>query len=99
MVRTQLESVPAPARPAIDVQLHTVEKVEAILREAGGPVKRARIHEELRKQNAGTTPARLNRVLQYLYDHRMIVEGSKGIQWTVSRGAALRNSVPFDRPL
>lgn len=99
MVRSQLASVPAPARPAIDVQLHTVEKVEAILREAGMPVKRARIHEELRKQNAGTTPARLNRVLQYLYDHRMIVEGSKGVQWTYSGSAKLRAAVAMGRPI
>ena len=99
MVRSTLETVPAPARPAIDVQLHTVEKVEAILREKGEPMKRARLHEALRKQGAGTTPARLNRVLQYLYDHHMIVEGSKGVQWTHNDSPSLAYAAAFGRSM
>lgn len=99
MVHSTLELVPVPARPKIDVQLFTVEKVEAILREKGEPMKRARLHEALRKQGAGTTPARLNRILQYLYDHHMIVEGSKGVQWTWSDNPRLEYGMAFGRSM
>jgi hypothetical protein len=84
-------------KPPVDVQLATVERVEAILRETGRPVSRNHIHERLRELHAGTTPARLNRALQYLYDHRMIVEGSKGIQWTFSGNAKLRRAAALGR--
>lgn len=84
-------------KPAIDVQVTTLERVEAILRDASGPVSRNYIHERLREQHAGTTPARLNRALQYLYDHRMIVEGSKGIQWTFSGNPRLRRAAALGR--
>jgi hypothetical protein len=84
-------------KPAVDVQVTTLERVEAVLREAGGPVSRNYIHERLKELKAGTTPARLNRALQYLYDHRMIVEGSKGIQWTFSGNEKLRRSAALGR--
>ena len=84
-------------KPAIDVQVTTLERVEAILREAGVPVSRNYLHEKLRGLHAGTTPARLNRALQYLYDHRMIVEGGKGIQWTFSGSGKLRRAAALGR--
>lgn len=84
-------------KPTVDVQVTTLERVEAVLREAGEPVSRSYLHERLRKLHAGTTPARLNRALRYLYDHRMIVEGSKGIQWTFSGNQKLRRAVALGR--
>ncbi|MHB1261058.1 MAG: hypothetical protein ACYC2H_05010 [Thermoplasmatota archaeon] len=76
-----------PAKP--DVLLGTVERVEEILQNAQGPVSKNYLHQQLVARQAGTTPARLNRVLQYLNSHRMIVEGSKGIQWTHNTSASL----------
>jgi hypothetical protein len=76
-----------PAKP--DVMLRTVERVEEILKEAEGPVSKNYLHEHLDARKAGTTPARLNRVLAYLSTRKMIVEGSKGIQWTHSTSASL----------
>ncbi len=84
-------------KPTIDVQVTTLERVEVVLREAGEPVSRNFIHEKLKGLHAGTTPARLNRALQYLYDHRMIVEGSKGIQWTFTGNEKLRRAAALGR--
>lgn len=84
-------------KPAIDVQLVTVERVEAVLREAAGPVSRAYIHRALDEGKSGTTPARLNRVLDYLFTHRMAVEGSKGIQWTLGSSLSLRQARAIGR--
>src|SRR5687767_2030446 len=76
---------PRPAEAAKpDVLLGTVERVEEILQAAEGPVSKNYLHEHLKARQAGTTPARLNRVLQYLARRKMVVEGSKGIQWTHS---------------
>ena len=84
-------------RPAVDIQVTTLERVEGILRKAGTPVSRNFLHDQLRQSHAGTTPARLNRALQYLYDHRMIVEGRKGIQWTFSGNEKLRRAAALGR--
>ncbi len=84
-------------KPAVDVQVTTLERVEAVLRQAGVPVSRNYLHAKLKALHAGTTSARLNRALQYLYDHRMIVEGSKGIQWTFSGNEKLRRAVALGR--
>ena len=84
-------------KPDVDVNLHTVERVEAILREAGRPVSRNYLLQKLKEAGGGTNSPRLNRVLQYLYDHRMIVEGSKGIQWTFSGDERLRRAVALGR--
>lgn len=45
-------------KPTVDVQVTTLERVEAVLREAGEPVSRNYIHERLKALKAGTTPAR-----------------------------------------
>ncbi|MGB0651760.1 MAG: hypothetical protein ACPGQL_01035 [Thermoplasmatota archaeon] len=75
--------------PPVDVQVATLERVEAVLRAAQGPVSRNHILARLKEQGRGTTSARLNRALGYLFDHAMAVEGSKGIQWTYSQSASL----------
>jgi hypothetical protein len=84
-------------KPAVDVQLTTVERVEAILRDASVPVSRNHIHRALKAQHAGTTPARLNRALDYLLARGMAVEGSKGIQWTFSRSQSLKRARAIGR--
>ncbi len=86
-----LEAVaPLPTRPKVDVQLFTVEKVEAILREAEVPVSRQWILDRLREEGVATTRQRLNRALEYLMGHKWVVEGSKGVLWTHSGSARLR---------
>lgn len=98
MVRGPVCLVPvAVASRAVDIQVSTLERVERILQDAGEPVSKAYIHTRLKEMNAGTTPARLNRALQYLYDHRMIVSGSKGIQWTFSGNERLRRAAALGR--
>lgn len=87
----------AVAKPTVDIQVSTLERVERILQEAGEPVSKSYIHARLQDMNAGTTPARLNRALQYLYDHRMIVSGSKGFQWTFSGNEGLRRAAALGR--
>lgn len=84
-------------KPRIDVFLTTVERVEAILRYASVPVSRGHIHRALEAQKAGTTPARLNRALSYLFERGMAVEGSKGIQWTFSQSASLKRARAIGR--
>lgn len=86
-------------KPDVDVNLHTVERVEAILREAGRPVSRNYLLQRLKETGGGTNSPRLNRVLQYLYDHRMIVEGSKGIQWTFSGNPRVRRAAELGHPV
>lgn len=86
-------------RPKIDVNLSTVERIEAILRAAEGPISRYRIHKELANLSASTTAARLNRALDYLYRRHDIVEGSKGVQWTRNDSEALRRAVLNGRRL
>jgi hypothetical protein len=87
----------AVAKPSVDIQVSTLERIERILQEAEEPVSKTYIHARLKELNAGTTPARLNRALQYLYDHRMIVSGSKGIQWTFSGNERLRRAAALGR--
>jgi hypothetical protein len=86
-------------KPVVDVNLHTVERIEAILREADGPVSRNYILQKLKESGGGTNSPRLNRALQYLYDHRMIVEGSKGVQWTRSDSSRIRRAVALGKRL
>ncbi len=75
--------------PRVDVQVGTLERVEAVLREAPGPVSRNYILSCLKAEGRGTTRPRLNRALGYLFAHAMAVEGSKGIQWTHSQSTSL----------
>ncbi len=81
------------------MQLFTVERIEAVLRKAGVPVSRAYLHARLSGQHAGTTPARLNRAVDYLVGHGMAVEGSKGIQWTANASPRLLYAAMYGKSL
>lgn len=91
-------SVPS-ASAGVDVNLATVEAVEAILRGAETPVTRYYVRRRLAEIGRGTTPARLNRALGYLVGHGLAVEGSKGLQWTSSGSASLRRAAATGRRL
>lgn len=83
----------------VDVNLGTVEAIEAVLREAEGPVTRYYVRARLKEQGRSTTPARLNRALGYLFAHALAIEGSKGIQWTYSASASLRRASAIGKRL
>jgi hypothetical protein len=86
------------AKP-VDVQVTLLERVEQVLREAGEPVSRNYILGALKESGGSTNSPRLNRALQYLGDHKMVMEGSKGIQWTHSGSERIRRSVALGKRL
>lgn len=77
---------------ALDVNLGTVRNVEAVLRDADGPVSRYYILQRLKERGASTNQPRLNLALDYLIEKRMVFEGSKGIQWTFSDNEELQRA-------
>jgi hypothetical protein len=83
----------------VDVNLGTVEAIEAILRDAEGPVTRYYVRAHLKQEGRSTTPARLNRALGYLFAHALAIEGTKGIQWTHSGSASLRRAIATGKRL
>lgn len=89
----------AVTEPPVDVQVGTLERVEAVLRSADAPVSRNYILAALKEQGRGTTSPRLNRALGYLFAHAMAVEGSKGIQWTHSQSPSLARARATGRRL
>lgn len=86
-------------RAEVDVNLGTVEAIEAILREAGVPVTRYYLRKTLGEMGRSTTPERLNRALDYLLRLELAFEGSKGIQWVASGNAGLRAAAATGRKL
>jgi hypothetical protein len=74
----------AVASPAhqLDITLGTTEVVMSLLHEAGDPVSRNWLLDQLKRLGHTTTRARLNRALQFCFDLHLAIEGSKGIQWT-----------------
>ncbi len=85
--------------PRVDVQVATLEGIEAVLQDAQGPVSRNYILANLKADGRGTTSPRLNRALGYLFRHGMAVEGSKGIQWTHSQSPSLARARAVGRRL
>lgn len=89
----------ATASASVDVNLGTVEAVERVLQDAEGPVTRYYVRKRLSEMGRATTPARLERVLGYLFSHDLAIEGSKGIQWTRSGSDSLRRASVSGREL
>jgi len=86
-------------RPTPDVTLSTAEMVRDLLRRAAVPVSRNWLLTELHARGRGTTRPRLNRALSFFLDLGLAVEGSKGIQWTHSASASLRDAASAGRTL
>lgn len=78
---------PTAHRP--DITLGTTEVVMSLLQEAGDPVSRNWLLERLKETGHTTSRARLNRALDFCFDHGMAIEGSKGIQWTHTTSPSL----------
>lgn len=93
-----MPSLVLPKQSEPDVNLGTLRNVEAVLRHASIPVSRYYLLRELERAGRGTTQARLNVALTYLFDHEMAIEGERGVQWTRSRSASLRRAVATGRP-
>jgi len=72
-----------------DVPLGTTEVVMSILQEAGDPVSRDWILRQLKDSGHTTTPARLNRALEFCFEHGLAIEGSRGVQWTHTTSPSL----------
>jgi len=66
----------------VDVNLSTAETVQSFLEKAGVPVSRNWLLEQLGRTGHSTTRPRLNRVLNHFIGLGLVVEGSKGVQWT-----------------
>lgn len=77
----------------VDITLGTTEVVMSLLAEAGDPVSRNWILERLQESGHTTSRARLNRALQFCFDLRLAIEGSKGIQWTHTTSPSLLRSL------
>lgn len=61
----------------------------SLLQEAGDPVSRNWLLERLSESGHTTSRARLNRALDFCFEHGMAIEGSKGIQWTHTTSPSL----------
>ena len=85
--------------PVPNVTLNTAEAVRDLLRRAAVPVSRNWLLTQLQTQGRSTTRPRLNRALTFFLDLGLAVEGSKGIQWTHSASASLRNAATTGRAL
>jgi hypothetical protein len=89
----------AVARTAIrvDVTLGTTEVVMSLLQEAGHPVSRNWLLERLKETGHTTSRARLNRALRFCLDLGLVVEGSKGMQWTHTTSPSLLRALAKGR--
>lgn len=67
---------------SVDVNLSTAETVQSLLEDAGVPVSRNWLLEHLRSQGHATSRKRLNRALEHYFALGLVIEGSKGVQWT-----------------
>lgn len=89
---TAIEGNVARASRPVTVTDATLGHVEDVLKAAPGPVNRAYILRQLKAMGASTNPPRLNRALAFFAQHDMLVEGSKGIQWTHSLSKSLQRA-------
>lgn len=83
----------------VDVNLATVEAIQAILEAAEAPVSRYYILKQLKAQGRSTVQPRLDRALDYFFRHKLAIEGSKGIQWTYNPGERLQRGIAKGRRL
>lgn len=82
---------------APDVYLSTVELIGATLQRASVPVSRNWLLVQLSRKGHSTTRQRLNRALGHYSRLGVVVEGSKGIQWTHSDSESLRRASVLGR--
>jgi Fe2+ or Zn2+ uptake regulation protein len=65
----------------------------SLLQEAGDPVSRNWLLERLKESGHTTSRARLNRALDFCFEHGLAIDGSKGVQWTHTTSPSLLRSL------
>lgn len=87
------------SRRSVDVNLGTAKVVRKILEAVGHPVSRNWLLEQLARRGNSTTRQRLNVILNFYAELGVLVDGSKGVQWTYNDSASLRRAVATGRRL
>jgi hypothetical protein len=82
-----------------DVYLTTVELIGEMLERASVPVSRNWLLGQLKAKGHSTTRQRLNRALGHYARLGVVVEGSKGVQWTYSDSDSLRRASVLGREI
>ena len=82
-----------------DVYLSTVELVGELLEHASVPVSRNWLLARLKAAGHSTTRQRLNRALGHYARLGVVVEGSKGVQWTYSDSESLKRASVLGRQI
>ena len=98
-VQATSEGIRSALLESPDINLATVENIQALLQKAGVPVSRNWLLAELSKRGRTTSRPRLNRALNFFLDLGLAVEGSKGIQWTHSTSPSLQRARATGRRL
>ncbi len=85
--------------PGPDVALTTIERVRGLLERSKVPMSRNELLRRLGESGHATTRQRLNRVLAFLVDVGVAVDGNRGVQWTHSDREDLRRASAVGRRL
>jgi hypothetical protein len=72
-----------------DITLGTTEVVMSLLQEAGDSVSRNWLLQRLKDSGHTTSRARLNRALDFCFEHGLAIEEPKGVQWTHTTSPSL----------
>ena len=72
---------PVFARKGANPTLETIEYIRALLEQAGQPVSRNRILDQLAAWGHSSSRPSLNAALSFLSRDGSLIEGSKGLQW------------------
>jgi hypothetical protein len=88
-----------PAHASPDITLSTVEHVRALLEKSTVPVSRNWLLAKLAASGHTTSRRRLNRALEFFESLGVMVEGSKGVQWTSTDSPSLRRAQAIGRRL
>ncbi len=88
-----------PVSSSVDVNLSTAQFVQSLLEEEGIPVSRNWLLPRLKESGHSTSRPRLNRVLNYYLKLGLVVEGSKGVQWTHNLSPRLLHAIATGRRL
>ena len=84
---------PRYARPGANPTLETIEYVLAALRKSGAPVSRNGLLGTLAGWGHSTTRQSLNVALDFLGDHGLVAEGSKGLIWVPEASPELLEAI------
>jgi hypothetical protein len=81
--------LPIFAKPRASPTLKTIEYIRTALQNAGEPVSRSRLFDQLAEWGHSTTRQSLSAALAFLSADGNIAEGTKGIMWIPPASAAI----------